>query len=262
MFICLYMYVILCLYTAEASDLISPRTLRIVPWDFLWGGLHSIPGRPEKKWKLWTHKLHQIAIGINKVLLPFVKSGSLRGFCPYRFWGGLGQAGAPAQIGCIGGLWKYLEVLSWLPGRVPEVWEGSEGIGRFELGYGFRKNSCHPSFRSLPFASHLQGKCDALLVWSLVTLQWHLVAMSVRQFNQGPDHEALGTRSSWRFQMSQRLRGGSCMGWTCSNLAQSCHQQTLKWVEMRWRVECHLDAFKTNKTVLLVIGLKNLTNFW
>ena len=126
--LCLYgyicLYVILCLYTAEASDLISPRTLRIVPWDFLWGGLHSIPGRPEKKWKSWTHKLHQIAIGINKVLLPFANSGSLRGFCPYRFWGGLGQAGAPAQIGCIGGFWKYLEVLRWLP-------EGSRGMGRF-----------------------------------------------------------------------------------------------------------------------------------
>lgn len=90
--LCLYVYVSICLRTyisihiaeaSEASDLIGPRTLRIVPWDFLWGGSHSIPGRPEKKWKSWTHKLHQIAIRINN-LLPFVSlnSGSLRDFWP------------------------------------------------------------------------------------------------------------------------------------------------------------------------------------
>ena len=65
---------------------------------------------------------------------------------------------------------------------VPEVWEGwsfvIEGSVRtsniWNVAVVMPPRCCGDAMPLTHFASQFQGKCDALLVWSPVTLQWHL----------------------------------------------------------------------------------------
>ena len=65
---------------------------------------------------------------------------------------------------------------------VPEVWEGwsfvMEGSVRtsniWNVAVVMPPRCCGDAMPLTHFASQFQGKCDALLVWSPVTLQWHL----------------------------------------------------------------------------------------